>query len=80
MFLCAFSITGFAADKIKPTNTIDTGTDGDIRVYIVYCSDGKRNSVEKRIESGDVCTHPASSDKNICKNWTVDEAAIASCN
>ena len=73
------SVNGFAADKTQPLRVIDAGTDGDDRFYTVYCPDGKRAALVKHYEIGEVCTQPSYSDKDICKNWSIDEAAQEAC-
>ena len=75
-----FSSSSYAADSnVRVTNLVDAGTDGDERFYTVYCSSGKQAALVKRYEIGEVCTKPSYSEKDICKNWTVDEAAIEAC-
>ena len=79
IILFAFSTTVVAADKLQPLRVMDAGTDGDERIYIVYCPDGKRVSLSKRFKIGQVCTRPSYSDEDICKEWSVDEASIEAC-
>lgn len=79
IFLFTLSTGSFSADEARPTNVVDGGTDGDERFYTVYCSDGKRASLVDRYEINEICTQPSYSDKDICKDWTVDEAAIEAC-
>lgn len=79
IFLCVFSASAFSAEKLQPLRVIDGGTDGDERFYTVYCPDGKRASIVKRFKIGEVCTKPSYASEDICKNWSVDEAAIESC-
>ena len=77
--LILFCANILAADKQQSLRIVDGGTDGDERYYTVYCPDGKRATVVKLYEIGKVCTQPSYSDKDICKEWTVDEAAIEAC-
>jgi len=79
-FLFAFSTSTFSADEeVYVTKLVDAGPDGDERFYTVYCSDGKSAALVKRYTIGEVCTRPSYADKDICKDWTVDEAAAESC-
>lgn len=78
--LSVSSLSVSAADTdARVSNLIDRGTDGDERFYTVYCSDGKRTALVKRYTIGEVCTRPSYSEKDICKDWSVDEAAAESC-
>lgn len=79
ILLCLISTTAIAAEKKQTLRVIDGSVDGDERYYTVYCPDGSRSSLVKRFEVGVVCTRPSYSDKDICKEWNVDEAAIESC-
>lgn len=78
--LLSFSTYSFSADKeVYVTKLVDAGPDGDERFYTVYCSDGKSAALVKRYTIDEVCTRPSYAEKDICRNWTVDEAAAESC-
>lgn len=78
--LFVFSISVSAANtEVRVTNVVDAGTDGDERFYTVYCSNGKSAALVKRYTIGEVCTRPSYADKDICRDWSVDEAALESC-
>jgi len=62
----------------QPLRVIDRGQDGDLRLYTVYCPDGKRTAVQKYYLENRVCTRTAA-DQTTCKQWSVDEAARFAC-
>ena len=77
---CIISTSLFAANEHKqPMQVVDAGMDGDERFYTVYCPSGKRAALVKRHKIGEVCTRPDYADKDICRDWTVDEAAEEAC-
>ena len=71
--------TGLSAAENRSVRVIDAGPDGDERYYSVYCPDGTRAAVVKREDKTTVCTTPRDESKDVCKNWSVDEAARAAC-
>ena len=78
-FALSLSVNAFAAEKKQALQVYDAGIDGDERFYTVYCPDGKRASLVKRFKIGEVCTQPSYAEKDICRDWTVDEAAQEAC-
>lgn len=79
LFLFIPSLAVSADKEVRVTNLVDAGTDGDERFYTVYCSDGKTGSLVKRYKIGEVCTRPSYAEGDICKDWSVDEAAVEAC-
>ena len=73
----SFSLT--AEEKVGPPRVIDAGPDGDERFYGVYCGDGTQAAVMKTEDKRIVCTTPKGQENDVCKEWSVDEAAWAAC-
>ena len=73
------SFSLYAGDTQLPPRIIDAGPDGDERFYSVICSDGTQTAVMKSADKKTVCAKPDGQKKDVCKEWSVDEAAHAAC-
>lgn len=78
LMICG-SFSVFADSSNNPPRVVDNGPDGDERFYSVYCSDGTQAAVMKNVRTNSVCTAPQGQQEDVCKEWSVDEAARAAC-
>lgn len=78
-FILGSTFSLMANEKIGPPRVVDAGPDGDERFYGVFCGDGTQAAVMKKEDKKTVCTTPKGKQEDVCKEWSVDEAARAAC-